>query len=98
MTNVQYWLSERQLGLSEKMEKHFMTNTINVSLEAFNEISSLLDTRAKLITERKEQVARMARTGATLDMKVAASTKYAKELTALNAKLDGLQGKTIVAA
>lgn len=75
-----------------------MTNTINVSLEAFNEISSLLDTRAKLITERKEQVARMARTGATLDMKVAASTKYAKELTALNTKLDGLQGKTIVAA
>lgn len=75
-----------------------MTNTINVTPEAFDEIVTVLDARAKLITERKEQVARMARTDATLDMKVAASTKYAKELTALNAKLEGLQGKIIVAA
>ena len=75
-----------------------MDTTYNVTPEAFDEIVTLLDTRAKLITERKEQVARMARTGATLDMKVAASTKYARELAALNAKLDGLQGKTIVAA
>lgn len=69
-----------------------------VTPETFDEISNTLDSRAKLITERKEQVARMARTGATLDMKVAASTMYAKELTSLNAKLEGLQGKTIVAA
>lgn len=75
-----------------------MTTTHNVSLEAFNEIVTLLDTRAKLITERKEQVARMARTAATFGMKVNADAAYQKELAAINASLDDLQGKTIVAA
>lgn len=72
--------------------------TYHVTPEAFDNIAALLDTRAKLITERKEQVARMARTNATLDMKVAASTAYARELTQINNQLAGLQGSTIVAA
>lgn len=75
-----------------------MDNTYNVTLEQFNEIVTLLDTRAKLITAKNNDKAKLAKAKASLDMKVQSERYFNTQIAAINTKLDGLQGKTIVAA
>lgn len=75
-----------------------MTTTVYTSLETFNDIVTLLDVRAKLITGKNNDKAKLAKSKASLDMKIQSERYYNTQINAINAKLEGLQGKTIVAA
>ena len=69
-----------------------MTNTINVSLEAFDEISNLLNERACLILTMKSE---MQKSG-TLAQKLEKNRFYMGYINKINDKLRPLQGKTIM--
>lgn len=71
--------------------------TYNVSIEQFNEIISLLDVRAKLINGKAADKAKLAKAKASLETKVQSERYYNTQIAAINAKLEGLQGKTVVA-
>lgn len=89
-----YWFSERQSGLSEKMEKHFMTNIVYTSHETFSDILAMVEERARLITAMKADKLKLAKS--SLEMKVQSSRYFTTQINAINAKLEGLQGKTIM--
>ncbi len=73
-----------------------MTNTVYTSLETFMDISVMLDERARLITAMKADKLKLAKS--SLDAKVQSSRYFMTQINAINAKLEGLQGKTIMAA
>lgn len=71
-----------------------MTNTVYTSLETFNDISAILDERARLITAMKADKLKLAKS--SLETKVQSSRYFMTKINAINAKLEGLQGKTIM--
>lgn len=73
-----------------------MTNIVYTSLETFSNISAMLDERARLITAMKADKLKLAK--ASLETKIQSSRYFNTQINAINAKLEGLQGKTIVAA
>jgi hypothetical protein len=76
------------------MEKHFMTHTVYTSLETFSDIVAMVEERARLITAMKADKLKLAKS--SLEMKVQSSRYYNTQINAINAKLEGLQGKTIM--
>lgn len=71
-----------------------MTNTVYTSLETFNDISAMLEERARLITAMKNDKLKLAKS--SLDAKVQSNRYFMTQINAINAKLEGLQGKTIM--
>jgi acetolactate synthase regulatory subunit len=76
------------------MEKHFMTNTVYTSLETFSDIVAMVEERARLITAMKADKLKLVKS--SLEMKVQSSRYFTTQINAINAKIEGLQGKTIM--
>lgn len=71
-----------------------MTHTVYTSLETFSDIVAMVEERARLITAMKADKLKLAKS--SLEMKVQSSRYYNTQINAINAKLEGLQGKTIM--
>jgi len=71
-----------------------MTNTVYTSLETFTNIFAMVEERARLITAMKNDKVKLAKS--SLDAKVQSSRYFMTQINAINAKLEGLQGKTIM--
>lgn len=69
-------------------------NTVYTSLETFNDIVTMVEERARLITAMKADKEKLK--NQSLDTKVESSCYFTTQINAINAKLEGLQGKTIM--
>jgi hypothetical protein len=73
-----------------------MTNTVYTSLETFGNILAIVEERARLITAKNNDKAKLAKAKASLDTKIQSERYYNTQINAINAKLEALQGKTIM--
>lgn len=70
------------------------TQTVYTSLETFNDISAMLYERARLITAMKADKLKLDKS--SLEMKIQSSRYFTTQISAIDAKLKSLQGKTIM--